>query len=137
MTAAPTKRHPFWAERQFGRGVGGIFCLIGGWLIWQATRPTVGWTVLALGVLLLLFGSVYPPALVWPNRVWMRMAGGLSWVSTRVVLGLVFLIAVTPIGLVKRLTGWDPLGRRRAAAESYWKPYPPRQHDPTHFERMF
>lgn len=137
MTAAPTKRHPFWAERQFGRSIGGILCLIGGWLSWQTIRPTVGWTVLALGALLLLVGSVYPGALVWPNRVWMRMAWGLSWVSTRVVLGLVFSIAVTPIGLVKRMTGWDPLGRRHAAARSYWKPYPTRQHDRTHFERMF
>ena len=65
------------------------------------------------------------------------MAEGLSWVSARVVLGLVFSVAVTPIGLVKRLTGWDPLGRRRAPAESYWVPYSARQNDPKHFERMF
>ena len=38
---------------------------------------------------------------------------GLSFVTTRIILGLVFLV-VTPIGVVKRLSGWDPLSRRGA-----------------------
>ena len=65
------------------------------------------------------------------------LAEALSFVSTRVVLGLVFFLAVTPTGVVKRLTGWDPLGRRRSRRESYWVPYPERQRDPKHFEKMF
>ena len=137
MLVTPSKRRAFWAERQFGRGVGGILILIGGWLSWQDTGSAVSWIVLAVGVLLVLSGSIYPRVLVWPNRGWMRMAEGVSWVSTRVVLGLVFSIAVTPIGVVKRLMGWDPLGRRRPAAESYWVAYPSRQRNPKHFERMF
>ena len=136
MTLAPSKRHAFFAEQQFGRGVGGIVCLIGVWLCWRSTGAA-GWTVLAIGLLLVLFGFGYPRALVWPNRAWMRMAEGLSWVSTRVILWLVFSVAVIPIGLLMRMTGWDPLGRRRADAESYWESYPSRQQDPTHFEKMF
>jgi hypothetical protein len=137
VRVVPSKRHPLWAERQFGRGVGAMLTLIGGWLSWQAVRPTVGVTLLAVGALLMLFGLVQPRALVWPNRGWMRLAEALSFVSTRIVLGLVFFVVMTPIGVVKRLTGWDPLGRRRARAESYWVAYPTRQHDPKHFERMF
>ena len=67
----------------------------------------------------------------------MRLADGLSFVSTRIVLGLVFFLAVTPIGVVKRFTGWDPLGRRRSRRDSYWVAYSERQHDPKHFEKMF
>ena len=39
----------------------------------------------------------------------MKLANGLSFVSTRVILALVFFLVITPLGVVKRLTGWDPL----------------------------
>ena len=111
--------------------------MIGAWLAWRGSAPIVTPTLLTLGGLLVFFGVVYPPALVWPNRVWMRFAEALSYVSTRVILAIVFFVVITPIGVVRRLTGWDPLGRRRASANSYWVPYPERQHDPTHLEKMF
>lgn len=124
-------------ERQFGRGVGTVLTLMGAWLIWRSASPTAGGTLAGLGVLLLTLGFVYPRVLVYPNRGWMKLANGLSFVSTRVILALVFFLVVTPLGVVKRLTGWDPLGRRRPPQESYWVPYPPRLRDPKHLEKMF
>ena len=55
------------------------------------------------------------------------------------VLPLVFFLVVTPIGVFKRLRGWDPLERRsgRTAGASYWRPYTGRQLDPRHFDRMY
>ena len=137
MGTIPTKRHPFWAERQFGRGVGPILAVIGGWLTWRGGFTPATSVVLGGGVLLLVLAIVSPRLLVWLNRGWMRLAEGLSFLSTRLVLGIVFFLAVTPIGTFKRLTGWDPLGRRRQPQESYWTPYPERVHDATHFEKMF
>ena len=67
----------------------------------------------------------------------MALAEGLSFVMTRVVLGIVFFLVVTPIGAIKRLTGWDPLRRRSRPAPSYWGAYPERQRDPRHYEKMF
>ena len=133
----PTKRQPYWAERQFGRGVGTVLVLVGAWFLWRGSTSLAVRTVFGVGVSLLAFGFVYARALVWPNRLWMRLADGLSFVSTRIVLGLVFFLAVTPIGVVKRFTGWDPLGRRRSRRDSYWVAYSERQHDPKHFEKMF
>ena len=61
MTAAPSKRHQFWADQQFGRGVGSILIVIGGWLGWQGSRPAAGgWTMLAVRTLLVLLGSGLP-----------------------------------------------------------------------------
>ena len=137
MGTIPTPRHPFWAEKQFGRGVGPILAAIGGWLTWRGGFTPVTSVVLGGGVLLLVLAIVSPRLLVWPNRGWMRLAEGLSFLSTRLVLGIVFFLAVTPIGTFKRLTGWDPLGRRRQPQESYWTPYPERVQDATHFEKMF
>ena len=111
--------------------------VIGAWLTWRGGGPLVTQTLLTLGGLLVFFGFIYPRALVWPNRGWMRFAEALSYVSTRVILAIVFFVVITPIGVVRRLTGWDPLGRRRAPADSYWVPYPERQHDPKHLEKMY
>lgn len=133
----PSKRHRFWAERQFGQGVGTALVLFGAWFLWQGSTSLAVRTMLGVGLSLAALGFVYPRALILPNRLWTRLAEGLSVVSTRVILGLVFFLAVTPTGVVKRLTGWDPLGRRRSPRESYWVPYPERQHDPKHFEKMF
>jgi hypothetical protein len=67
----------------------------------------------------------------------MLLAEGLSFVTTRVILALVFFLVVTPIGVVKRLMGWDPLSRRAERRASYWQPYSERQRNPRHYEKMF
>tara|TARA_B100001123_G_scaffold61027_2_gene66331 strand:+ start:35143 stop:35556 length:414 start_codon:yes stop_codon:yes gene_type:complete len=137
MNMMPSTPPVLWQERQFGRTVGVLLALIGVWLNWQGPRSAVGMLILVLGVLLVVLAVTYPRALVHPNRMWMGLAEVLAYVSTRVILGLVFFVVVTPIGVTKRLTGWDPLGRRRSNQESYWVPYSERQHDRKHFEKMF
>ena len=67
----------------------------------------------------------------------MKLAEAMGFVMTRVILGVVFFLFVTPIGLVRRLFGGDPLGRRAARTESYWKPYTERRRDPKHYEKMY
>ena len=67
----------------------------------------------------------------------MALAEGLAFVTTRLVLGIVFFVVLTPIGLVKRATGWDPLRRRSPSQSSYWAPYPERQLVRDHYDKMF
>ena len=111
--------------------------LLGGWWLYRGKFGSVSPVFLALGALLILLGLIWPRALVWPNRAWMLLAEGLSFVTTRIILGLIFFLVVTPIGVVKRLSGWDPLGRRGLRGASYWKPYSERQRNPRHYEKMF
>jgi hypothetical protein len=131
------KQRSYRVEREFGLIVGGVFVLLGGWWLYRGKFITAAYVLLALGFLLILFGLLWPRALVLPNRAWMLLAEGLSFVTTRIILGLVFFLVVTPIGVVKRLSGWDPLGRRGPRSSSYWKPYSERQRNPRHFEKMF
>jgi len=130
-----TRRSPHRAERSFGLLVGGVFVLLGVWWILRGRFGTVAPWVAGLGAVLMVLGVLAPRALYWPNRGWMTLAEGLSFVSTRIVLALVFFLAVTPIGIIKRLRGWDPLRRRGASAPTYWRPYPER--DPRHYEKMY
>ncbi|HEY3038430.1 MAG TPA: SxtJ family membrane protein [Pyrinomonadaceae bacterium] len=131
------KRSSFRAEEEFGLIVGGVFVLLGGWWLYRGKFITAAYVTLPLGTLLILLGLLWPRALVLPNRAWMLLAEGLSFVTTRIILGFVFFLVITPIGVVKRLSGWDPLSRRGARSASYWKPYSERQRDPRHYEKMF
>lgn len=124
-------------EREFGLIVGGVFVLLGGWWLYRGKFFHAAQVILPLGALLVLLGLIWPRALVLPNKVWTLLAEGLSFVTTRIILGVVFFLVITPIGVVKRLSGWDPLSRRGARASSYWKPYAERQRNPRHYEKMF
>ena len=125
------------AEREFGLLVGGVFLALGGWWSYRGRYPTVSVVLLGLGAALVLLGAFYPKSLVVPNRLWMGLAEALGFVMTRVILGVVFFLFVTPIGTLRRMFGGDPLSRRAGRAESYWKPYTERRKSPKHYEKMY
>jgi hypothetical protein len=124
-------------EREFGLLVGAVLVLLSAWWFYRGKFPTVSHFTLPVGAVLVLLGLIYPRALVFPNKAWMAFAEVLSFVTTRIVLAFVFFAIVTPIGVIKRWFGWDPLHRRAGASDSYWKPYSERQKDPHHFEKMY
>ena len=130
-------KRSFRAEREFGLIVGGVFVLMGLWWLYRGKFVDTAHVTLPLGALLVLLGLLLPKALVLPNRIWMLLAEALSFVTTRVILGIVFFLVITLIGVVKRWSGWDPLNRRGEPSASYWKPYSERQRDPRHYQKMF
>jgi hypothetical protein len=123
--------------REFGLVVGLIATAMGGWWLYRGRFGAAARPVLLLGLCLLILGSLAPAALRYPYRLWMRLAEGISFVMTRVILAIVFFGIVTPIGLLRKASGADPLRRRARPAESYWWPYPARQRDPKQYEKMF
>jgi saxitoxin biosynthesis operon SxtJ-like protein len=121
--------------RHFGFLVGGIFGLIGLWpMLWRHQSPRL-WA-LALTVLLVVPALVAPRTLAPVYRVWMAAGEVLAWINTRIILGVVFYLVVTPIGLVMRLTNHDPMRRKfEQAGESYRVRCVPRP--ATHMMRQF
>ena len=91
--------------------------------------------LLVVGTLLVGLGLVAPVALRVPNRLWWRVAQAVGWVNTRILLTLFFAVVLTPVGVVMRLFGRNPL--RGADAQTNWTPYPARRRDPRHYERLF
>ena len=131
------KRRPFRAEREFGLIVGGIFTLLSAWWLYRGKFVGVARLTLPIGIALVLLGLTFPRSLVFPNKAWMALAEGIGFVSTRIILAFVYFLVLTPIGLMKRAMGWDPLHRRTVRRESYWRPYSTRQRNPRHYEKMF
>jgi hypothetical protein len=122
------------SERAFGRGVGSVLLALSV-LTWWRDNAAVAAVLGIVGSLLVGFGSFYPSALRGPNRVWWRFAQALGWFNTRVLLTLFFGVVLTPVGIVMRACGRNPLRASRGA--SNWTPYPARRRDSRHYERMY
>lgn len=131
------KNPSFRTERDFGLVVGGIFAALGAWWMFRSRFGLVAPGVCTLGTALLILGLTAPRLLVVPYRSWMALAEKLSVIMTHAILAVVFFAVMMPIGVWKRFRGWDPLQRRGRSAPSYWKPYPERQRNARHYERMF
>ena len=131
------KRRTFRAEREFGLIVGAVFALVGAWWFYRGKFATAAYVFTITGAALIILGATLPRLLVIPRKYWMKLAEGMSYVSSRIILAIVYFLMLTPIGVIKRATGWDPLHRRSASRESFWHPYPPRQQNPRHYEKMF
>jgi len=132
-----TSKASFRAEREFGLLVGLVTILIGSARIYRGHWDAHATGLLGVGSTLALLGLCFPRALVLPNRWWMALAKWLSLITTPIILGIIFFLLVMPIGVIKRLFGWDPLRRRAPSTVSYWVSYNPRQKDPHHFEKMY
>jgi hypothetical protein len=62
-----------------------------------------------------------PNVLAPLNRIWTKLGLLMATVVSPIVLGLLFFIVVTPVGLLMRLVGKDPLRLRHdSGANSYW-----------------
>ena len=122
-------------ERSFGLSVGTVLLVVAAILLWRGRLR--GAEILGVvGGLLVVFGYLAPAALKWPSAAWWRLAMVLGYMNARIILTLAFLLVLTPIGLVWRLIGRDPLGRRRERWPG-WVPHPERYRNTGHYTKMF
>lgn len=96
--------------RHFGLVVGGVFAVIGLWpLVVRSESPRV-WAMV-LGSLLMVLGTIAPQSLTQVQAGWMKVGHVLGSINTKIILGIVYYLLLTPMGLVMRLLGKDPLHR--------------------------
>jgi hypothetical protein len=106
--------------RKFGLLFLGVFVLLAAYLLWKGYAAW--WISAVAGAVFGGTGVVAPSVLRWPYYGWMKFAGVLGWVNTRVLLTLFFFLVLTPVGLVMWLFRRDALGRRLAkGSASYWE----------------
>ena len=75
-------------------------------IIEYVKRP--GWLTLCTMAVLVLT-MTYPAALKPLGRIWFGFSHILGTIVSKIILSLVFFLIVTPIGLVRRISGADPM----------------------------
>jgi hypothetical protein len=104
--------------RKFGLTVGIAFLVLGGISHWRGHQiaPLVLWT---MGGLLAAGGLLLPGQLGGVYRAWMGLSHLLSKVTTPLFMGLVYFLVITPMGLLMRIFGRNPMVHRPGEA-GYW-----------------
>lgn len=122
-------------ERSFGLSVGGVLLLIAGVLLWRGRLQPAA-VLAAIGAALMVLGQLVPAALKWPSALWWRFAIALGYVNARIILTAVFFLVLTPVGLLRRFAGADPLARSRRQWPG-WVRHPSRYRSGDHYTRMY
>ncbi len=103
---------------------------------WEGRRSAFWWSILAAAFLAI---AIFAAPLLGPlNRGWRRLAMLLSKIMTPLIMGFVFFVVVTPIGVMMRLAGNDPLRLRlQPDRPSYWLDRAAPTERPTSMTRQF
>ena len=93
-------------------------------LRWRHILPVVVWaSILCLLAMVAVTALARPPWFRGYYRFTSKFGFGLGRWAGYAILALFFFIVITPLGLVLRMLGKDPLRLRRPTkAESYWSP---------------
>ena len=105
--------------REFGILIGFGFPILIGWLIPLLFGHEFREWTLWIGIPGLIIGLAIPRLLHYPYKIWMELGYALGWVNSHIILGLVFIFVVQPIAYIMRLTGYDPLRKRRKGVKTY------------------
>ena len=117
---------------------------------------TVGITLVAVAVILFLFakssyvyfgiigGALILASLILPsvlkplNKIWMTFALLLGWVSSRVILIILYYLVLTPIGFIAKIFRKRFLNLKiEHGAKSYWEKRKVKSPELTEYERQF
>jgi len=124
------------SDRVFGLIFASFFAIIAFLPILSGGQVRV-WA-LAIAVVFLFLGLIWPLSLSRLNRLWMRLGLLLGKIVSPVALGVVFYLTVMPIGLVLRLLGRNPLPLNfNPSVSSYWVQRIPPGPDPSTLDKQF
>jgi hypothetical protein len=104
--------------RRFGLTLGIAFGVLAALVRWRGGE-TVSLGLGAVALALLAGAALAPGALGPVHRGWMAFAERLSRVTTPIVMGVLYFLVITPMGLVMRLVGHRPLDHR-SPRDSFW-----------------
>lgn len=97
-----------------------IPCLFMLLLPWIFTKNIPWWPLVISAILMTLY-FIYPKGIKPFYSGWMRIAGVIGWINTRIILAVIFYLFIMPIGLLLRFFGklqYQP--EPRESEDSFW-----------------
>jgi hypothetical protein len=121
----------------FGLLLLAVAAILGSVLRWQFGLPVAGRVVWIAGAVVAAVYYAVPPLRMPVFLGWIYLTWPLAWLFSHLVLGFIFFVVVTPIGLVMRAVGYDPLRLSRPReARSYWIEHDPHRDLDGYFRRF-
>jgi len=109
------------SERGFSYVFAAVFAIIALFPLWHGNDIRL-WA-LAVAAVILAIGLIRPQWLAVPNKIWFKFGMLLGAIVAPIVMALVFVVVITPFGLVRQRLGRNPLSPTPdPAAKSYWIP---------------
>jgi len=122
INKAPSRRELMW----FGLLFLAFFAIVGALFRWQFGAPEVSTILWPAAVIVTALYYILPPLRHPLYLGWLYATFPIGWVLSHVLLGAVYYLIFTPVGLMMRGFGRDPLCRRfHPGTRSYWVEHHP------------
>jgi hypothetical protein len=108
--------------------------IFSGLLRWRGVLHILTW-----GIVLTALAAIAVAAVIEPrwfrgyHRFSTRLGFAISQFAGRIVLAVFFIVIVTPLSIIRRMMGKDPLRLQRPKTGTYWTQAPPK----TPLDRLF
>jgi hypothetical protein len=122
--------------RKFGITIGSVLIVISGLLFFYSAHSSIYFLI--VGCALLALGLLLPTILKPIQKIWMTISLILGWISTRVILSILFFVVLTSIGLIAKFFKKDFLSLKlNKSQRTYWNYREQKPYDKTDSERQF
>jgi membrane-bound ClpP family serine protease len=115
----------------------GIFLLLIAvilFLVGKSSYPVWG----IIGLIFILSALLFPGVLKPFNKIWMSLAIILGWIMTRVILSILFYVALTSLRFIAMVFNKRFLNLKiDKSADTYWEKRENQKFDPSNYERQF
>jgi hypothetical protein len=109
------------SNKKFGYLFSGIFFLIGCFGYLKSVANLVVYCFLFTSFLIAIVSIAAPSYLSKLNKAWFLLGQALGKLVSPIVLGVIFFLLITPIGIITRIFGRDELCLNKRHKTSYWK----------------
>ncbi len=121
--------------RKFGLTIGIVLSLIA-LILWGMNKSPLIWGI--TGVAFISAAFLFPSILKPLNKIWMSFAILLGWIMTRLILSILYYIALTLTRYIALAFNKKFLDLKRdASAKSYWEKREKQKFNPSTYERQF
>ena len=106
------------SNRSFGIVFFIVFFLIASYPLIQNGELRI-WSLI-ICLIFLILGLINSKILTPLNKLWFKFGVFLGKIVSPIIMGIIFFLVVTPIGLIMRVFGKDVLNLKFDKAKSYW-----------------
>ena len=95
-----------------------VFLIIGFWPLTNGEEIRF-WSIL-ISLIFLILGILNSKVLTPLNKAWFRFGVFLGNFVSPIIMGIIFFLVVTPIGLLMKLLGKDLINLKKNNEKTYW-----------------